>query len=158
MISGLPPLVREGDQVAAGQVLMRFDDTTAQAQYAVLQNQYDVSVAHLKAQALFDEMGKICKTAGIPWVMLSAGVTSKQFVRVATGATAQIRLIAYQQPAAVVVPNKSLAFGAAGWTVEVKLADGKTEHRPVRRGRVSTNETEIISGLEVGQVIVVPGS
>ena len=40
-------LVREGDQVAAGQVLMRFDDTTAQAQYAVLQNQYDVSVAHL---------------------------------------------------------------------------------------------------------------
>ena len=40
-------LVREGDQVAAGQVLMRFDDTTAQAQFAVLQNQYDVSVAHL---------------------------------------------------------------------------------------------------------------
>jgi tagatose 1,6-diphosphate aldolase len=36
----------------------------------------------LLAQAYFDEMGKICKDAGIPWVMLSAGVTPKQFVRV----------------------------------------------------------------------------
>ncbi|MES2099171.1 MAG: tagatose 1,6-diphosphate aldolase [Pseudomonadota bacterium] len=42
----------------------------------------DGSPAHLKAQALFDAMGKICKDAGIPWVMLSAGVTPKQFVRV----------------------------------------------------------------------------
>jgi tagatose 1,6-diphosphate aldolase len=42
----------------------------------------DGSPAHLKAQALFDEMGQICKAAGLPWVMLSAGVTSKQFVRV----------------------------------------------------------------------------
>lgn len=76
----------------------------------------------------------------------------------ATGATAQIRLIAYQQPAAVVVPSRSLAFGASGWTVEVKLADGKTERRPVRRGRVSNDETEIVSGLEAGQVIVVPAA
>ncbi len=42
----------------------------------------DGSTAHQKAQALFDEMGRICKDAGIPWVMLSAGVTPKQFVRV----------------------------------------------------------------------------
>jgi len=42
----------------------------------------DGSPAHLKAQAWFDQMGRICKDAGIPWVMLSAGVTSKQFVRV----------------------------------------------------------------------------
>ena len=42
----------------------------------------DGGAAHLKAQAYFDEMGQICKRAGIPWVMLSAGVTPKQFVRV----------------------------------------------------------------------------
>jgi tagatose 1,6-diphosphate aldolase len=35
-----------------------------------------------KAQAYFDDMGAICKDAGIPWVMLSAGVTPSQFVRV----------------------------------------------------------------------------
>ena len=74
------------------------------------------------------------------------------------GATAQIRLVAYQQPSAVVVPSKAISFGAAGWTVEVKLADGKTERRPVRRGRVSNDETEIVSGLEVGQVIVIPAA
>lgn len=74
----------------------------------------------------------------------------------AAGATAQIRLISYQQPAAIAVPSKALGFGTGGWTVEVKLADGKTERRPVKRGRVSKDDTEILSGLEAGQVIVVP--
>ena len=74
----------------------------------------------------------------------------------APGATAQVRLISYQQAAAIVVPTKALNFTADGWTVEVKLADGKTERRPVKRGRVSKDDTEILSGLEVGQVVVVP--
>jgi hypothetical protein len=40
----------------------------------------------------------------------------------------------------------------------VKLADGKTERRPVKRGRVFNDECEILSGLETGQVVVVPQS
>ena len=74
-----------------------------------------------------------------------------------TGATAQIRLISYQQAAAIAIPTKALEFGTTGWTVDVKLADGKTERRPVKRGHVSKDETEILAGLEVGQVVVVPG-
>lgn len=74
----------------------------------------------------------------------------------AAGATAQVRLISYQQAAAIAIPTKALNFAADGWTVEVKLADGKTEHRPVKRGRVSKDDTEILSGLEAGQVVVVP--
>ena len=74
----------------------------------------------------------------------------------ATGATAQIRLISYQQAAAISIPTKALAYDAKGWTVEVKLADGKTERRPVKRGRVSKDDTEILSGLEVGQVVLAP--
>ena len=74
----------------------------------------------------------------------------------AAGATIQIRLISYQQPAAIFIPSKALDFQAGGWTVAVKLADGKTERRPVKRGRVSKEETEILSGLEPGQVIIVP--
>ncbi|NQX02214.1 hypothetical protein HQ447_16270 [bacterium] len=74
----------------------------------------------------------------------------------ATGATAQTRLISYQQAAAIVLPSKALTFQTTGWTVGVKLADGKTENRPVKRGRVSGEETEILAGLEVGQVVVVP--
>jgi multidrug resistance efflux pump len=75
----------------------------------------------------------------------------------AAGSTAQIRLIAYHQPAAVFVPAKALSFGVDGWTTEVKLADGKTERRPVKRGRASGENIEILSGLEVGQVVIAPG-
>ena len=46
----------------------------------------DGSPAHQQAQALFDELGRICRSAregrGVPWVMLSAGVTGDQFLRV----------------------------------------------------------------------------
>jgi HlyD family secretion protein len=74
----------------------------------------------------------------------------------AAGATAKVRVVCYQQEAAMVIPSKALAFGPTGWTVEVKLADGKTERRPVKRGRDSGEKTEILSGLEPGQVILVP--
>ena len=42
----------------------------------------DGGPAHLAAQGWFDRMGRLCKEAGVPWVMLSAGVTPRQFVRV----------------------------------------------------------------------------
>ncbi|OWT64033.1 tagatose 1,6-diphosphate aldolase [Candidimonas nitroreducens] len=35
-----------------------------------------------RVQALFDAMGDVCRAASMPWVMLSAGVTGEQFVRV----------------------------------------------------------------------------
>lgn len=74
----------------------------------------------------------------------------------ATGATARIRMIAYHQPSAIVIPTTALTFDTNGWTVEVKLADGKTERRTVKHGRISKDDSEILSGLEAGQVIVVP--
>ena len=42
----------------------------------------DGGPAHLAAQGWFDAMGRVCTDAGIPWVMLSAGVTPMQFLRV----------------------------------------------------------------------------
>ncbi|MFK7963459.1 MAG: tagatose 1,6-diphosphate aldolase [Burkholderiaceae bacterium] len=42
----------------------------------------DGSAAHQDAQAHFDQLSAICRDAGLPWVMLSAGVTSDQFKRV----------------------------------------------------------------------------
>lgn len=74
----------------------------------------------------------------------------------AAGAPVQVRLISYTQPAAIVVPAKAIDFSPTGWTVEVKLADGKTERRPVKRGRAAKDEIEIVSGLEPGQVIMIP--
>ena len=73
-----------------------------------------------------------------------------------TGATAQVRMITYQQPAAIAIPTKAIQMGATGASVEVKLADGKPSRKEVKRGRATKEETEILSGLEVGQVVVVP--
>ena len=42
----------------------------------------DDTALYRQAQAWFDEMGKVCESAGIPWVMLSGGVTPEQFLRV----------------------------------------------------------------------------
>lgn len=74
----------------------------------------------------------------------------------APGGTADVHVIAYARHDAIVAPAKALAFGRDGWTVEVKLADGKTEHRPVIRGRTDGDRVEILRGLEPGQVIVLP--
>ena len=74
----------------------------------------------------------------------------------AAGGTVRVRLISYQKAAATAIPTRAISFGPEGWTVEVRLADGKTERRVVKGGRVSNDDTEILSGLEVGQVIVVP--
>jgi HlyD family secretion protein len=73
-----------------------------------------------------------------------------------TGGTARVSVIAYQQPAAIAIPTKAIQMGAKGETVRVKLADGKTELREVKRGHATKEETEILSGLEVGQVVIIP--
>lgn len=77
-------------------------------------------------------------------------------LKVAPACSVNINVIAYEAPDAIVLPAKALEFGSSGWTVAVKLADGKTERRPVKRGRVFNDECEILSGLEAGQVVVVP--
>ena len=74
----------------------------------------------------------------------------------AVGNPASLQLLVYQNPEAIVVPSKALKYGARGWSVELKLADGKTERRSVTRGPQAGDQVEILSGLEVGQVIIAP--
>ncbi len=68
----------------------------------------------------------------------------------------RVRVVSHAVDNAITIPSSALAFGPQGWSVEVKLADGDSEHRPVTRGRSSDTDTEILEGLEVGQVIIVP--
>jgi HlyD family secretion protein len=77
-------------------------------------------------------------------------------LKIAPASSVNISLITYQAPDAIMLPAKAVEFGTSGWTVAVKLADGKTERRPVKRGRVFNDTCEIISGIEPGQVVVVP--
>ena len=75
---------------------------------------------------------------------------------VAPAAGVNIHVISHQSQETIVVPAKALEFGPSGWSVEVKLADGKTERRPVKRGRLHDGQCEILSGLEPGQVVIIP--
>lgn len=72
------------------------------------------------------------------------------------GQALEINLISHAKEQAIVLPTEALSYGPKGWTAEVKLADGKNEKRPVVRGKSSDKQTEIVSGLEAGQVVIVP--
>ena len=74
----------------------------------------------------------------------------------AVGNPANINLLAYHNPQAISIPADALEYGADGWTVGLKLANGNTERRQVKRGRESGKQVEILEGLEAGQVIVTP--
>ena len=76
--------------------------------------------------------------------------------KAAAGQSLEIHLVSYATDAAITVPSKAIGYGPKGWAVEVKLADGKTEKRPVTKGKSSDGETEITAGLESGQVIIAP--
>jgi len=72
------------------------------------------------------------------------------------GASAHVKVISYENPNALAIPTAALHPTRTGWSVTVKLADGKTGAHPVKRGRVSGELVEILSGLEPGQVVITP--
>jgi len=82
--------------------------------------------------------------------------TWPESVKPTAGQALEVRMVSYATDKALAVPEKALGFGPTGWTIEVKLADGKTERRTVTRGRTSGEESEITGGLEAGQVVIVP--
>jgi HlyD family secretion protein len=105
----------------------------------------EISVKLLKLASAPDPTGTYRANLSVTW---------PENLTPVAGATAQVRFISYEKQAAIVIPTRALHYETSGSTVEVKLADGKTERRSVKCGHVSKDETEIISGLEVGQVTV----
>ncbi|MFZ9935737.1 MAG: hypothetical protein ACO3JG_01620 [Luteolibacter sp.] len=77
-------------------------------------------------------------------------------LEVVPAAQASLQLIAYHSADSIVLPAAALRFDPDGWTVAVKLANGDTERRVVKRGRVFDGKCQIVSGLEAGQVVVLP--
>jgi multidrug efflux pump subunit AcrA (membrane-fusion protein) len=76
---------------------------------------------------------------------------------VAPGMNFECRFVVHRDDDAIVLPLKALQAAEGGkWTVQVKMADGKNETRPVVRGRVNGEQVEILSGLENGQVVILP--
>src|SRR6185503_11775294 len=58
----------------------------------------------------------------------------------------------------VVVPNRAVRTQGRNRMVEVQLADGKTEQRQVQVGLANDQQTEIVSGLQPGDRVIIPGT
>lgn len=65
-----------------------------------------------------------------------------------------VRLVA-NRPPAIMLPVRALRWNAGTWLVSIRLADGKTAPRAVRLGTMLSDQVEVTSGLEIGQVVVV---
>lgn len=76
---------------------------------------------------------------------------------IVTGMKGQVRLITYHKENAISVPPNALTTDGGKSTVKLKMADGKHEIREVKTGRNVNGSIEILEGLEVDQVIFVPG-
>jgi multidrug efflux system membrane fusion protein len=103
--------------------------------FSTLDNLVDVTTGTVKAKARFANP--------------NGGLFPNQFVNV--------RLLLRTISAAVVVPVTSLRHGPNGDFVYVLKDDKTVELRNVKSGQSSTDNVEITTGLEVGEVVVTEG-
>lgn len=74
-----------------------------------------------------------------------------------TGMKGTAKIITYAKKEALTVPARAVEETPDGsFVVRVKLADGEPEKRPVTVGRESDGVIEVLTGLEAGQVVIVP--
>ena len=76
--------------------------------------------------------------------------------RLLPGAFAKVRLVLEKQVDAMMIPSIALIPGAEGTTVFV-ARDGRAEPRSVTIGRRTEDRVQILSGLQVGDQVVVSG-
>lgn len=72
------------------------------------------------------------------------------------GMKAGVTLVTYRNEEAISVPDAAIIRTDGKPAVKLKMADGKHELRTVKTGRSAKGRTEILSGLEIDQVILVP--
>lgn len=75
---------------------------------------------------------------------------------IVTGMKAKVKLVTYSQENAISLPKAAITTKDGKSTVKLKMADGKDEVREIKTGRTANGKTEILEGLEVDQVILVP--
>ena len=75
---------------------------------------------------------------------------------IVTGMKGKVRLVTYRNEDAISIPPKSITNDGEISTVKLKMADGKHETREVKTGRIVNDKIEILEGLEVDQVILIP--
>jgi len=75
---------------------------------------------------------------------------------IVTGMKAKVKLVTYRNEEAISVPKTAVVTKDGKSTVRIKMADGQDEIREVEIGRTVADKIEILKGLEVDQVILIP--
>lgn len=87
---------------------------------------------------------------------LKMSVTLPDESPLVAGMKAKVELVTYRNAEAITLPDEALSTIDGKTTVKLKMADGKHETREVKTGRKLDGKTEILEGLEVDQVILLP--
>jgi multidrug efflux pump subunit AcrA (membrane-fusion protein) len=93
--------------------------------------------------------------AAFPVTVEIAQLTPEQRAVIHVGMTANLSIIAYDKPDAIVIPFAALHTTDAGRSVMVRR-DGKTDDVPVTLGISTPAGVEIRSGLKPGDIVEMP--
>jgi HlyD family secretion protein len=161
-----------GEQVGAGTAAITLVDTR-QARIDVVVDETDVAkiqvgqTVNVTFEALPGQTmtGKVAMVAPVATVQqgvvnypVQIAVEPGQNVTVRPGMTASARVVTQQRENTVVAPNRAVRTVGRNRVVEVLGADGKTEQRQVRVGLANDQQTEILEGVQPGELLVIPGT
>jgi len=120
----------------------------------------------LKGEATVEGLDEKTFTVSLNAIDTYPGADSKYHVNfsvtlpkdspIVTGMKSKVKIVTYRNDKAITVPSAAVSTDQGKTTVKVKLADGKGEPREVTLGRKNDGKTEILSGLEAGQVVILP--
>ena len=163
-----------GEQVGAGTAAITLVDTR-QARVDVVVDETDVAKIQvgqtvnvtfeaLPGQTLSGRVAMVAPVATVQQgvvnypVQIAVDPAQAQTAGVRPGMTASARVVTQQRENTVVVPNRAIRTQGRNRLAEVLLPDGKTEQRPVTVGLANDQQSEILTGLQPGDRVVIPGT
>ena len=93
--------------------------------------------------------------SGVVTYKIALDVQNPQGVEVKEGMTASIEIVVLREDNVLLVPSQAITRSGRNRVVQVVIGEGKTEERIVETGSSDAMRTEIISGLEEGEKILV---
>jgi HlyD family secretion protein len=94
--------------------------------------------------------------AGVVTYKVSIEVQNARGVELREGMTTSVDIVVERKDNVLLVPSRAIRRNVPDRVVDVAIGEGGTEERPVEIGSSDAMRTEILSGLEEGEKIVVP--
>ena len=96
--------------------------------------------------------------AGVVTYKASVEISPEAGIQLRDGMTVRVDIVVANKINVLVVPNAAITKKGSDRVVEVALDGGKTEERVVTIGVSDATSTEILSGLQAGERVMVPGN